>query len=99
MKPITSLIALLLCIACLCSCGIGSGMDTLTAHQPDAATSSASDSPTPETAYVLNTSTKKFHYPHCPSVKQMADKNRQETTAAREEILAMGYDSCGRCNP
>lgn len=49
--------------------------------------------------YVLNTNTKKFHYPECRSVKQMSDKNRQDVEANREEIIAQGYDPCGNCNP
>lgn len=49
--------------------------------------------------YVLNTNTKKFHYPECRSVKQMSDKNRQDIEANREELIAQGYDSCGNCNP
>lgn len=52
-----------------------------------------------QTTYVLNTNSKKFHYPHCPSVDQMSAKNRKDVTLTRDEIVAMGYDSCGRCNP
>ena len=52
-----------------------------------------------KTSYVLNTNTKKFHYPHCSSVKQMSDKNRQDVTLTREEIIGMGYSPCGRCCP
>lgn len=51
------------------------------------------------TTYILNTNTKKFHYPSCSSVDQMSDKNRQEFTGTRDEIIAMGYDPCGRCHP
>lgn len=50
-------------------------------------------------SYVLNTNTKKFHYPDCRSVKQMSDKNRQDVVANREELIAQGYDPCGNCNP
>jgi len=72
---------------------------TPTADQPEATTSSTGPSSTPKTSYVLNTNTKKFHYPHCSSVKQMANKNRQDVTLNREEIIAQGYTPCGRCNP
>ena len=51
------------------------------------------------TTYILNTNTKKFHYPSCSSVDQMSDKNRQEFTGPRDEVIAMGYDPCGRCHP
>ena len=51
------------------------------------------------TDYVLNTNTKKFHYPSCPSVGDMKEKNRQDYHGTRDEIIAMGYKPCGRCNP
>ncbi len=73
---------------------------TPTAHQTEVTTTAtAPPSSTPKTSYVLNTNTKKFHYPSCSSVKQMADKNRKDVTATREEVILMGYDPCGRCNP
>ncbi|MDO4619040.1 MAG: MBL fold metallo-hydrolase [Lachnospiraceae bacterium] len=52
-----------------------------------------------EQTYILNTNTRKFHYPDCRSVKQMKDHNKQEFTGTREELLEMGYESCGNCMP
>ena len=52
-----------------------------------------------ETDYVLNTSSKKFHWPDCPSVDSMSEKNRQEYHGTREELIAQGYEPCGSCNP
>ena len=52
-----------------------------------------------ETDYVLNTSSKKFHRPDCPSVDSMSEKNRQEYHGTREELIAQGYEPCGSCNP
>ena len=49
--------------------------------------------------YVLNTNTHKFHYPGCSSVKQMAEKNKQNYIGMRDEIMAMGYEPCQKCNP
>ena len=49
--------------------------------------------------YILNTNTKKFHYPSCSSVNSMKDKNKQEYTGSRDDIIAMGYDPCKRCYP
>lgn len=49
--------------------------------------------------YILNTNTKKFHYPDCGSVGKMSAKNKQEYTGTREEVLGMGYSPCQRCNP
>jgi len=52
-----------------------------------------------EHSYVLNTNTKKFHYSSCSSVKQMSEKNKKDYTGTRDEVISMGYKSCGRCNP
>jgi len=51
------------------------------------------------THYVLNTNTKKFHYPNCGSVKKISEKNRQDFYGTREELIAMGYSPCGNCDP
>ncbi len=51
------------------------------------------------TDYVLNTNTKKFHYPSCSSVKRMSEKNKGYYTGTRDEVIAMGYDPCGNCHP
>lgn len=54
----------------------------------------------PQTAqYVLNTHTKKFHFPDCPSIDQMSEKNKEFTDVSRDELIARGYTACGRCNP
>ena len=49
--------------------------------------------------YVLNTNTKKFHYPHCDSVKDMKEKNKSEYHGTRSSVIAMGYEPCKRCKP
>lgn len=49
--------------------------------------------------YILNTNTKKFHYPTCSSVNDMKEKNKQEFFGTRDEIIALGYSPCGRCKP
>ncbi|MDO4615136.1 MAG: DNA/RNA non-specific endonuclease [Lachnospiraceae bacterium] len=49
--------------------------------------------------YILNTNTKKFHYPHCGSVQQMKEKNKREYEGTRDEVIAMGYSPCKNCNP
>lgn len=51
------------------------------------------------TTYILNTNTHKFHYPSCSSVGQMNESNKKEYTGSRDEVIAMGYDPCGRCKP
>lgn len=51
------------------------------------------------TEYILNTNTKKFHYPSCSSVKQMKAFNKKEYTGSRDDLIAQGYDPCKKCNP
>ena len=49
--------------------------------------------------YVLNTNTKKFHYPSCSSVGQMKEKNKEVFTGSRDDVIARGYVPCKKCNP
>lgn len=49
--------------------------------------------------YMLNTRSMKFHEPACKSVADMAEHNKQEFTGTRTELIASGYEPCGRCNP
>ena len=52
-----------------------------------------------EITYILNTNTHKFHMPYCDSVKDMKEKNKQETTLDREAVISQGYSPCNRCHP
>lgn len=49
--------------------------------------------------YILNTNTKKFHYPYCSSVGQMSEKNKQTYSGSRDALIEQGYSPCGRCCP
>lgn len=60
--------------------------------EDETATSKKSD-------YVLNTNTKKFHYPDCRHVNSISDENREEYSGAREELIKQKYDPCGTCHP
>lgn len=51
------------------------------------------------TSYVLNTNTHKFHYSCCSSVGDIKASNRWDYTGTRDEVIAMGYQPCKRCNP
>lgn len=51
------------------------------------------------TEYILNTNTKKFHYPTCVSVGQMKESNKQVYSGSRDEVIAQGYVPCKKCNP
>lgn len=48
--------------------------------------------------YIGNKKSKKFHYPYCPGVQSMKEKNKV-VLSTREEAIQMGYDPCGSCNP
>jgi len=51
------------------------------------------------TRYVLNQNTKRFHYPHCHSVEQMHESNKEDYTGSRQQLIENGYKPCGNCNP
>ena len=73
--------------------------DSRRASDASGGTSAADPGKQPAYTYVLNTNTKKFHYPTCRSVSQMAEKNKKAVTASRDEIIADGYSPCGNCKP
>lgn len=49
--------------------------------------------------YVVNTNTKKFHYPSCRSVKQIKASNRWDYHGTRDGLIEDGYVPCKICNP
>lgn len=49
--------------------------------------------------YVVNKSTKKFHYPSCSSADDIKESNRWDYHGTREELIDMGYVPCKRCDP
>lgn len=49
--------------------------------------------------YVLNTSTKKIHYPWCSSINSMSARNKKEVYGILQEFIDQDYQPCGRCNP
>ena len=52
-----------------------------------------------ETTYILNTNSKRFHYPSCSSVESMSSHNRKDFKGSRETLISKGYQPCGQCNP
>lgn len=46
--------------------------------------------------YILNTKTHKFHYSSCSSA---SGTNMETYTGNRKDLIAQGYDPCGRCKP
>ncbi len=60
--------------------------------------------PTPEPTakpadYIANTNTGKFHDPACSSVDRMKEHNKLYFTGSREELIALGYAPCKKCDP
>lgn len=51
------------------------------------------------TDYVVNENTRKFHLPDCRSVTAMKKENRREYHKTRQELIQMGYEPCGSCQP
>lgn len=49
--------------------------------------------------YILNQSSKRFHYPSCSDVPKIAPKNYSVSSETRETIISMGYQPCGHCAP
>lgn len=49
--------------------------------------------------YIINTNSGVFHYPNCSSVSNMSEKNKQEYTGDRDDLVEQGYKPCGRCDP
>ena len=49
--------------------------------------------------YVLNTNSRRFHLPSCPSVADIRQDNCQDYEGSRELLLAQGYQPCGNCHP
>lgn len=72
---------------------------TVTPKNMETVTTTAAVTEKKGQTYILNTNTKKFHKPGCSGVKQMSEKNKQEYTGSREDIINKGYSPCKRCNP
>lgn len=49
--------------------------------------------------YVLNTNTKKVHYPWCSEVRKIKRENYFEFYGSRSNAMKSGYTPCGKCNP
>lgn len=67
--------------------------------EDEAKSSESGNQPAEEQTYILNTNTRRFHNPDCSGAKDIKEKNREEYTGTREELLSEGYEPCGRCKP
>ncbi|HHX12541.1 MAG TPA: DNA/RNA non-specific endonuclease, partial [Clostridiales bacterium] len=64
--------------------------ETIAVQEPTTKPTPAEEekAPTNEIRYVLNTNTKKFHYPTCSSVKTIKDSNMKEFKGDREDLIS-----------
>ena len=51
------------------------------------------------TQYILNTSTEKFHFPSCSSVKSIKPENYETFLGLRQTLIDRGFSPCGNCEP
>ena len=108
---ISVLLAALLLLA-FCGCGAQrgrtdryDGYTVRTEKNPTSERAAEADAPTRtvdnETAedYILNRSSKKFHYPDCSGARDIKERNRWEYRGTRKSVLDMRYEPCRICNP
>lgn len=50
-------------------------------------------------AYIVNRNSDIFHKPDCPSVKKMAEKNKEPFKGKRSVLIDQGLKPCGNCHP
>lgn len=65
----------------------------------DSTLSESSGTMTDQQEYVMNTASMKFHLPSCSSVSTIKEENKATYQGPREDLIAEGYEPCGRCNP
>lgn len=70
-----------------------------TTEPPAEPTTEATEEEPIGNTYILNTNTKKFHYPSCSSAKETKENNKKTFIGTRDEVIAKGYKACGRCHP
>ena len=69
------------------------------AQNKEAASAAPLDKSISGTTYVLNTHTKKYHYPDCSSVSRMKDENKETVISTPDQLNQRGYSRCGICQP
>ena len=79
--------------------GSSSADQTDTSADQDQADTQVSGAAGETGTYVLNTNSMKFHLPSCSSVAKIKDKNKQEYTGSRDDLISRGYTPCSICNP
>jgi len=78
---------------------VNSEVNEETKNSPEVENQKESAPADDESDYVLNTNTKKIHYPDCPSVADTKEKNKENYNGTREYLIENGYTPCNRCMP
>jgi len=53
----------------------------------------------PDTNYIANTNSGRFHYTSCRSVRDMKEENKWYFSGTAEELVDLGYIPCAICQP
>ena len=77
----------------------GIEIDYLTGDNKAVDESNTWDDENDKKTYILNTNSKKFHLPECPSAEKMSEKNKKQYRGTRKSLIDNGYEPCGYCNP
>lgn len=77
--------------------GYEHGVDSVSL--PSSYSTSSLSTTSTSTSYVINRSSKIFHYAWCSSVSQMKESNKMYSTASRTDLVSQGYSACKRCCP
>ncbi len=68
-------------------------------HKVDHDNDGYADDETYDYKYVLNTNSKKIHYPSCESADDIIGKNRETTSKSIKQLKKEGYEPCRFCSP
>ncbi len=83
--------------------GLGTNPTEPTETEPpvtDSPLPPATEAPTENgTDYILNTNSMKFHTVTCEWGLKTSEKNRQDYTGSRQDLLDAGFSPCGSCQP
>ena len=72
-------------------------LSTTAPDEPTSQTETVTE--TTESAYILNTASKKIHLPGCGSVAKIKDENRESYSGPISDLEDQGYTRCGSCKP
>lgn len=75
----------------------GSAQTTTKPATTKPSTTHGSDTGNSDADYILNTNSKKIHYPGCSAANRMSDANKKEYSGSLDSLFSQGYTTCGIC--